>query len=89
MTKRPDNLTMAVFACVILIGGGNAVGIRLSNRELAPLWGGSLRFVLASAIFFVLIAALRLSLPRGKALLGMLIYGLVGGTLVSGWFISG
>lgn len=35
-----------VFATVVLVGGGNFVAVRFSNRELAPFWGAGLRFAL-------------------------------------------
>ncbi len=59
-----------------MLAGGNAVGIRFSNRELAPLWGASMRFALAAAVFLAVMAVLRLALPRGRALAGSLLYGL-------------
>jgi drug/metabolite transporter (DMT)-like permease len=52
------------------------VGIRFSNRELAPLWGASLRFALAAGLFLAVMVVLRLAFPRGRALLGSLLYGL-------------
>jgi drug/metabolite transporter (DMT)-like permease len=58
-----------------LLGGGNAVAIRFSNRELAPLWGATVRFALAAAIFVALVVILRLAIPRGQALVGALLYG--------------
>ena len=86
---RPDRLTLIAFAGVILVGGGNAIAIRLSNNELAPLWGAGLRFVVASAIFFVIMMIMRLPVPKGWALLGILVFGLLGGTLGVGLFYLG
>jgi drug/metabolite transporter (DMT)-like permease len=54
---------------------GNAVAIRFSNRELDPLWGAGLRFLLAATLLAVLMAVLRLRLPRGRAMTGALLYG--------------
>jgi drug/metabolite transporter (DMT)-like permease len=61
----------------VLIGGSNFVAIRYSNRELDPIWGAGLRFVLAAAVFGLLCAALRLPLPRGRSLALVLAYGLL------------
>jgi hypothetical protein len=60
-----------------VLGGGNAVCIRFSNRELAPLWGASLRFTLAAMLLLAVVAVLRLKIPRGRALYGTLLYGAV------------
>lgn len=73
----PDRLTLGAFAGAIVLGGSNFVAVRFSNRELDPLWGAGLRFALAAAVFGVLFAALRLSLPSGRALALMLTYGLL------------
>jgi drug/metabolite transporter (DMT)-like permease len=57
------------------LAGGNAVGVRVSNRELDPLWGAGLRFLLAACLLGAVMAVMRLTLPRGRALLGVLLYG--------------
>ena len=74
----PDRLALGAFLGAVLIGGSNFVAVRYSNRELDPLWGAGLRFGLAAVIFGVLVAALRLSLPRGRMLGLLLLYGLLG-----------
>ena len=66
---------MAAFAVGSVLAGGNAVAVRFSNRELDPLWGAGLRFALAAVILFGAMAALRLDLPRGRALTGSLLFG--------------
>ena len=71
----PDRLVLGAFAGAVVIGGSNYVAIRFSNRELDPLWGAGLRFALAAGIFGVLFAALRLPLPRGRALALVAAYG--------------
>ena len=80
--ERPDRLTLLAFSTTILLGGANFVAVRFSNRELPPFWGASLRFAVASLLFFALVAALRLALPRRRALLGAVLYGTLtfGGT---------
>lgn len=67
---------VVAFAANALLAGGNAVAIRFSNRELEPLWGAGLRFALAAGLLAALMVALRLALPRGRALGGALLYGL-------------
>ena len=78
MDDAPDRLALGAFVGAVLIGGSNFVAIRYSNRELDPLWGATLRFGLAAAVFGVLCAALRLPLPRGRVLGLLALYGLLG-----------
>ena len=75
--REPDRLALGVFAGAVVIGGSNFVAVRFSNRELDPLWGAGLRFGLAALVFGVLIAALRLRLPRGRVLAAATVYGLL------------
>jgi len=70
-------VAFAAFVVTALLAGGNAVGVRFSNRELAPLWGAGLRFSLAALVLLGIMALRRLPLPRGKALAGALLYGLI------------
>jgi drug/metabolite transporter (DMT)-like permease len=76
--RAPDRLALGAFAAAVVIGGSNFVAVRFSNRELDPLWGAALRFALAAAVFGILVAALRLPLPRGRVLSLMALYGLLG-----------
>jgi drug/metabolite transporter (DMT)-like permease len=64
------------FVTQAVLAGGNAVGIRFSNRELDPLWGAGLRFALAALVLLVVMAALRLPIPRGRSMTGSVWYGL-------------
>ena len=78
MDDAPDRLALGAFVGAVVIGGSNFVAIRYSNRELDPLWGATLRFGLAAAVFGILCAALRLPLPRGRVLGLLVLYGLLG-----------
>jgi drug/metabolite transporter (DMT)-like permease len=71
-----ERVALTAFVTYAVLAGGNAVGVRVSNRELAPLWGASLRFALAAALLVAVMAVLRLAFPRGRALVGSLLYGL-------------
>lgn len=75
--RAEDRLTLAAFAATAFLAGGNAVGIRFSNRELDPLWGASLRFGTASLVLLAVMAVMRLRFPRGKALAGAALFGLL------------
>lgn len=72
---RPGPFVLLAFACVVVVGGSNFVAVRLSNRELPPFYGAGLRFVLASVLLFAVVAVARIPLPRGRALLGAVIFG--------------
>ena len=71
-----ERVALAAFVTYTVLAGGNAVGVRFSNRELAPLWGAGLRFALAGALLLAVMVVLRLPFPRGRALVGSLLYGL-------------
>lgn len=58
MPAGGERIVLAAFALNGVLAGGNAVGIRYSNRELEPLWGAGLRFALAAALLLALMAAL-------------------------------
>ena len=77
MVTGRDRVALAAFFTSAVLAGGNAVGIRFSNRELDPLWGAALRFSLAAFALLAAMAALRLAFPRGRALLGTLLYGVL------------
>jgi len=70
--------TLAAFVALVVIGGGNAVAVRFSNVELPPFWGAAARFIAAAAIFWAILLIRRAALPRGRALLGSVLYGALG-----------
>ena len=88
MPRPREGTLIAAFAATAVLVGGNAVGIRFSNRELDPLWGAGLRFALAATVLVGAMAVLGLKLPRGRALTGALLFGLldVGGAFALGYY---
>lgn len=72
-----DRRVLAGFAGMSLFAGGNAVAIRFSNRELAPLWGATSRFAVATLLLVLIAAATRVSLPRGRLLAASVLWGLI------------
>ena len=74
----PDRLTLAAFSVVVLLGGLNAVAVRFSNQELPPFWGAALRFAFASVLLLLIVYFQRLPIPAGQALLGAILYGILG-----------
>jgi drug/metabolite transporter (DMT)-like permease len=75
MNGGGERITLVAFLACAVFAGGNGVGIRFSNRELEPLWGAALRFLLAAGALIAVMASLRLAVPRGRALTGALLYG--------------
>jgi drug/metabolite transporter (DMT)-like permease len=73
----PDRSTALAFALLVLIGGSNFVLVRFSNRELDPFWGAALRWGAASALSFGIVFVRRSPIPRGRALIGVTLYGLL------------
>lgn len=69
--------TWLAFALLVLVGGSNAVAVRFSNLELPPFWGAGLRFAVAALIFWIIVLCRRIVLPRGRALIGAMLYGLL------------
>jgi drug/metabolite transporter (DMT)-like permease len=85
---KPDRLTLLAAAVAIVLGGGNAIGIRFVVRELDPFWAAGLRFGAAGLIFMAYVAVRRLPLPRGRALVGVVLYGVLafGGAFALGFW---
>lgn len=75
---RVDGVTFAAFVALVFIGGANAVAVRFSNVELPPFWGAAARFLAAALIFWVILFIRRAALPRGRALVGSVLYGALG-----------
>jgi drug/metabolite transporter (DMT)-like permease len=73
----PGRLTLAAFVTMTLIGGTNTVAVRFSNEELAPFWGATLRFVPAALLLGAWVALRGVPLPRGRALVGAVVYGVL------------
>ncbi len=74
----PDPATLLAFGGVVLLGGANAIGVKLTVQELAPFWGAAMRFMAAGALMLLLAIATRRPLPRGQSLGGAALYGVVG-----------
>jgi drug/metabolite transporter (DMT)-like permease len=77
MTMSNHRLVILAFVAETLLAGANGVAIRFSNRELAPVWGAGLRFALAAILVVAIMMVLRLAIPRGRDLLGAILFGLL------------
>jgi drug/metabolite transporter (DMT)-like permease len=71
----PDRKVLLAFGAFIVVGGGASVAIRITYAEMAPFWAATSRFALAALVFWVLVAFRRLPVPRGRALLGAVLFG--------------
>lgn len=76
MNSPHMRLVAAAFILEIFLAGGNGVAIRFSNRELAPIWGASLRFILASVLMITILFVLKKDFPRGRPLLWAILFGI-------------
>lgn len=78
--QAPDAATLAAFVAGVAIAGGNAPAIRYvscESCELEPFWGAAMRFLLASALFALIARAMSERVPRGRALLGTALFGIL------------
>jgi drug/metabolite transporter (DMT)-like permease len=66
------------FSLFILLIAGAPIAIRMIYAELTPFWMGFLRYALATFAFWVLVLFRHLHVPNGKALFGMILYGIMG-----------
>jgi drug/metabolite transporter (DMT)-like permease len=82
--KYPIPGVLLAFVGLVILAGSNPVAVRFSNQELPPFWGAALRFMVAALIYWGIVILRRLPLPRGRALLGAILYGIFGFGLFMG-----
>jgi drug/metabolite transporter (DMT)-like permease len=68
---------LIAFILLAVFAGGNPVAVRFSNSGLPPFWGATLRFSAAAVIFWMIVLLRGIALPKGRALVGAVIYGLL------------
>lgn len=73
--SRPDQVTLAAFAVMVLMIGINVNAVKATVEELAPLWSAGLRFAAAGLILTAVVMVRRQPLPRGRALVGSILFG--------------
>jgi drug/metabolite transporter (DMT)-like permease len=74
----PDRNVLLPFAAFIVLVGGAPVAMRISYSEMAPFLTGLARFGFGALIFWGLALYKRLSVPKGRALVGAVLYGTLG-----------
>jgi len=72
-TRKPAQY--AAFAVMSLIWGTTFLAIRIGNEAVAPLWGATLRLILAAALNALVAVLTRAHWPRGAALRGIALFG--------------
>jgi drug/metabolite transporter (DMT)-like permease len=78
---RPDRTTLVAFVTFVMLAGGNVIAVRsvsCEDCELDPFWAAASRFLLASLILAAIAVVVRGGMPRGRALLGAVLYGVLG-----------
>jgi len=71
----PDRTTLTAFLFFILVSGGASVAIRFTYAELPPFFGGAARFVCGALFFWIYALVRKIELPKGRALLGAVLFG--------------
>jgi len=75
MAALPERNVLAAFFFFIVVAGGASVAVRITYGEMAPFWAATARFLLGALVFWGIIAVRKLPLPKGRALLGAVIFG--------------
>lgn len=77
-SAAPDRATLTAAVLVVIAAGGNAVAVRYiscEGCELDPFWAAATRFAVAGVLLAIVATALRAGVPRGRALVGAVLYG--------------
>jgi drug/metabolite transporter (DMT)-like permease len=74
-TALPERPLLLAFLLYVVVGGGASVAIRITYAELDPFWAATSRFALAALGFWGLVFYRKLPIPKGRALLGAVIFG--------------
>jgi drug/metabolite transporter (DMT)-like permease len=70
-----DRSILIPFLLFILVGGGASVAIRMTYAEMPPFWAATSRFALGAIALWVIAFFRRIPLPRGRALVGAILFG--------------
>jgi drug/metabolite transporter (DMT)-like permease len=74
----PPGVAVVAFAITVFLGGTNAVAVKQTVQELAPLWGAGLRFAAAGLLMVIIVLITARRFGRGRTLGGAALYGLLG-----------
>jgi drug/metabolite transporter (DMT)-like permease len=70
-----DRSILIPFLLFILVGGGASVAIRVTYAEMPPFWSAASRFALGALALWAIAFFKRIPLPRGRALVGAMLFG--------------
>jgi drug/metabolite transporter (DMT)-like permease len=73
----PDRTTLIAFGFFVLLAGGASVAVRITYAELPPFWSAAARFFLAGLVFWLIMLIRKIPVPRGRALLGAALFGIL------------
>ncbi len=73
----PDRTTLIAFGFFVLLAGGASVAVRITYAELPPFWSAAVRFFLAGLVFWLIMFIRKIPVPRGRALLGAALFGIL------------
>ncbi len=76
--KNPSSSVIIAFLLIVFFAGNNAIAVRYSYAELPPFFGAAVRLALAGLIFFLVMLVFRLPLPRGRGMIGAILFGTIG-----------
>lgn len=76
-STRPDTLTLAGLVVLVFLASANVIAVKFTNQELPPFWGAGTRFAFATALFYGVVLFQRLEFPRGRALVGAILFGIL------------
>lgn len=73
----PAPFVVTAFLLFAVIAGLNFIGVKFTVQELAPFWGAALRFAIAAALLAGYAWLRGLAWPKGDALKGAALFGLL------------
>ncbi len=76
-TENRGPAQYAAFVAMCLIWGTTFLAIRVGNEAVPPLWAAVLRLALAAVLNLLVAASTRAAWPRGPALRGIALFGLL------------
>jgi len=68
---------MAAFVAFVILVGGASVSMRITFVEMPPFSVGASRFILGALVFWGLVFIRKIPLPRGRALFGAVLFGIL------------
>ena len=76
-STRPDAMTLAGLVVLVFLASTNVIAVKFTNQELPPFWGAGTRFAFATTLFYGVVLFQRLEFPRGRALVGAILFGIL------------